>query len=106
MLQKTLHIIGFGSQGSAWAQCLKTSGWKVQVYLSQKGKSFQRALHLGFDPLLLEELPKNLQNHSYPHWIALLTPDTAIHSIYDRFISNSPNPVYLILAHGYAVYSG
>ena len=49
MLQKVIHVVGFGSHGSAWTQCLQSSGWSVHVYLSQEGKGYQNAKELGLN---------------------------------------------------------
>ncbi len=109
MSHPIIHIVGFGSQGSAWAQCLRTSGWNVQVYLgSRESRSFQKAAELDFKPKLLSDLATTL-NSSDPaqtHWIATLCPDTIIGSIYRDFIAPSPATIRIILAHGFAVYSG
>jgi ketol-acid reductoisomerase len=109
---RVVHIIGFGSQASAWAQCLRTSGWDVQVYTPQKSRSYEAACALGFSTQLITELPKSLQNHSKnfapsetTHWIAALCPDSAIPKVYDEWIAPCPDSVRLILAHGYAIYS-
>src|SRR5689334_9226433 len=106
MSNNSVHIVGFGSQGSAWAQCLQASGWQVQTYLSKKGPSFQRAIDAGFQPLLLQDLPPQISDRSKKHWVALLTPDSAIPAIYGDFIAPVSSQVRLILAHGYAIYSG
>jgi len=106
MPQSKIHLVGFGSQGSAWAECLRKSDWQVHVYLSRKGKSFDRATELGFSPFLLDELPLQIVDKTVSHWIAMLCPDMAIPGIYGDFIASSPAPVRLILAHGYVIYSG
>ncbi len=105
MAERILHMIGFGSQGSAWAQCLKASEWKVRIYLDRQGKSFDRACALGFEPLSLSELPQSISSNSATHWVAMLCPDSLIASIYEEWISHSSAEIRLILAHGYSVYS-
>lgn len=81
MTSEKIHLVGFGSQGSAWAQCLRTSGWDVKVYLRNRGARLEtgfysnydsnsisnfkttsqgRAAELGFQPHLLSELPGEL----------------------------------------------
>lgn len=105
-----VYFVGFGSQGRAWANCLKHSGWNVRIFLHQKGKSFEEAQRLGFEPQLLENLPQTLQSLSpqtHPILIALLCPDSLIGEIYQTILSPlSQLPLSLILAHGYASYSG
>jgi ketol-acid reductoisomerase len=105
MSKNTIHLVGYGSQGSAWAQCLKTSGWQVHVYVSRHGNSYQNAIEHGFQPALIQELPAQLSDKTQTHWVAMLCPDTSIPAIYGDFIASSPSNVRLILAHGYAIYS-
>lgn len=79
----------------------------MQVYLHRKGRGFERAQALGFEPLLLSELtpPPNLEA---PLWIAFLCPDTEIGPLYTEVFSR---PLWqgvelrFLLAHGYAVYA-
>lgn len=104
MSQNTLHIVGFGSQASAWAQCLRKSGWTVNVYLPQKSLSSEKALALGFQPEPLNQLAPKLVPGS-THWVALLCPDSKISAVYGDFIASSDADVRIVLAHGYAVYS-
>jgi len=107
MLQNTVHIVGFGSQGSAWAQCLRASGWDVQVYLSNTGgKTLAIAEKLGFKSHALKDLPLHLsQGTTQPQWIALLCPDGVIAPVYADYLRSSPQEIRLILAHGYVVYA-
>jgi ketol-acid reductoisomerase len=106
MPHQKIHLVGFGSQGSAWAQCLRQSGWDVNVYLARKSKSFDQAAELGFSPLLLAYLPQQVADTSTPHWIGMLCPDDATPMIYGDILANCPAPIRLVLAHGYVVYSG
>lgn len=106
---RQVHIVGFGSQASAWAQCLKTSGFEPRVYLRDlTGRSFERATAAGFEPISLNELPKALVNapQADSHLVAMLCPDDVIAPLYREYIAASSHAVTLILAHGYAVFSG
>ncbi len=105
MAKNMIHLIGFGSQGSAWAQCLAASGWHVQIYLSKKGVSFERASQMHLSPLLLQDLPAQITAGTHPHRIAILTPDSEISNIYKEWIAPVSSSVCLILAHGFALYS-
>lgn len=113
MSENTIHIVGFGSQGSAWAQCLRASGWNVQVYLTHLGgspnrppsKSYEAAEKLGFKPHPLKDLPLHLSPGEKPHWVAMLCPDGVIAPVYRDFLQSSPADIRLILAHGYVVYA-
>jgi ketol-acid reductoisomerase len=113
MLRNSIHIVGFGSQGSAWAQCLRASGWDVQVYLSNTStptngaprRSYDAAKKLGFEPYLLKDLTLHLNTGQGPQWIAMLCPDGVIAPVYRDFLQSSPSQIRLILAHGYVVYA-
>lgn len=104
-----LHMIGFGSQGAAWAECLRDAGWRVHVYLSRNhGPSFDRARALGFEPNRVQDVALALSNDSAPHaLVAMLLPDTQIGPVYrDCIAARLPTrPLTLVLAHGYAVYA-
>lgn len=101
-----IHLVGFGSQGSAWAKCLRQSGWQVEVYLPIQSPSFQKAIEAGFNPHPIEHLYTLKSDLSETHWIAMLCPDPLIAPLYRDFIANFSGNVRLILAHGYAIYSG
>lgn len=101
--KNTLYVIGFGSQAQAWAQCLRASGWSIEIYLSRpEGKSGQRARELGFaqvQPLSeLATLPSDAL-------VAFLCPDTEIGPVYREQLASLDRPLTLLLAHGYAVYA-
>jgi ketol-acid reductoisomerase len=102
--ENTLHLIGFGSQAQAWAQCLRASLWSTPIYLSRpEGKSALRARELGFDSVhglsALAELPDGAL-------VAFLCPDTEIGGIYRSHLSSLDRELTCVLAHGYAVYAG
>lgn len=106
---RQVHIIGFGSQASAWAPCFKAVGYEPHVYLrTLSGPSFERATSAGFAPLHINDLPKALvtapQDDS--HLVAMLCPDDVIAPLYRDYIASSSQAVTLVLAHGYAVFSG
>lgn len=117
MSPNTLHIVGFGSQGAAWADCLRKSGWNVQLYVSQyQGTTYKKALQADFNPKLITELPEQLLQASEDekeiplpkktsHWIAFLCPDAAIGGIYRDHLSHLQLPLRMVLAHGFCVYT-
>ena len=108
MRSQKIHVVGFGSQGSAWAQCLRTSGWDVQIYLSRKEKSYWNSIQMGFKTSLLHELPGELshsENSGDPHLIAMLCPDSEVAKVYSEYLANLSVSLRLILAHGFAMYS-
>ena len=57
--QKTIAIIGFGSQGHAHALNLHDSGLNVVVGLYPHSKSIQRAKHAGLTVLDVPDAVKN-----------------------------------------------
>lgn len=107
---RTIYIVGFGSQASAWAQCLRQSGWLVKVYLSRKGGSFQRATELGFQPAMIQqlraEIEKDIGTSSSTAWVAMLCPDTVVAPVYQEVLAELNIELRLILAHGFPIYSG
>ncbi|MGE0616290.1 MAG: hypothetical protein AB7P04_11680 [Bacteriovoracia bacterium] len=101
-----IHIVGFGSQGSAWAQCLRQSGQEVHIYLHRSGEGFRRAQELGFSVSLLPELATSLARGPKPGVVAMLLPDLQVGKVYRDFLAGVPDPLAIVLAHGYAVYAG
>lgn len=95
-------MIGFGSQGSAWAQALRNSGWQVRVYLHREGSTFTRAQELGFEPQILTS---STFVESRPHWVIMACPDQVIGEVYRTFLSSIQAPLRLVLIHGYSIYS-
>jgi ketol-acid reductoisomerase len=107
--ENVIHLVGFGSQSRAWAQCLRTSGWRVHIYLARsESPSFQAALELGFEPALLMDLRARLEKREPSHaaLVAMLCPDSSIGVIYDDVLAPLETGLTVILAHGYAVYAG
>lgn len=102
-----IHLIGFGSQGAAWAANLRESGWRVQVYLKAlEGKSFERAREHGFEPSLVKDLAQAIKNDASPvKLVALLMPDHLIAPFYNEQLAMLDQELSLVLAHGYAVYA-
>ncbi|MCC7440490.1 MAG: hypothetical protein IT285_02590 [Bdellovibrionales bacterium] len=106
MATNRVHLSGFGSQGTAWAENLRDSGWEVLVYLprrSEPSESWKRAESLGFSPRPLGELPAGLEPGAL---VAALIPDAEIPVLYKELLERVETPLTLVLAHGYAVYSG
>ena len=107
-MSQNLHLIGFGSQGSAWASNLRTSGWNVNVYLGRaEGASYERARAAGLPASPTTELIKALsEDTSDVALVAAMTPDHLIAPIYGDFLAASERPLTLVLAHGYTIYAG
>ena len=109
-MKKLIHVIGYGSQGSAWAKCLRDSGWDVRVYLLRSdSESARRAKGDAFNVLPVFVLPAVLAHlkleNDESHLVAMLCPDLAIAPLYQEVLSPLQLPITLILAHGFAVYA-
>ncbi len=96
-MDKTITLIGFGNQATAWALNLRDSGWDVQVCLKNNSPSIEKAKKLGFKIATLQAAAKTIGN------FVNLTPDHLHHEVLDgiKFQSGSR----LIFAHGYSVES-
>ncbi len=96
---KTLAVIGFGSQGHAHALNLKDSGMRVIIGLYPDSKSIPVAKEKGFDV------------HSTAHAVRLAdiifmaVPDLKIADVYQKDIAPNLTPgKTLLFSHGFAVH--
>ena len=55
---KTIAILGYGSQGHAQAQNLRDSGCKVIIGQRPGGKNYDLAVSHGFQPMEIDEATK------------------------------------------------
>lgn len=96
-MQKTITLIGFGNQATAWALNLRDSGWLVDIALKPASPSIKKAQSLGFETTSLEKASQVKAN------FANLTPDHLHHEVLSgiKFAPGSR----LIFAHGYSVES-
>src|SRR2546427_6690421 len=96
---KTLAVLGFGSQGHAHALNLKDSGLKVIVGLYQGSKSIPVAQEKGFEVLSTAEAVRRADV------IFLALPDTKQPSIYERDIAPNLRPgKSLLFSHGFSIH--
>lgn len=96
---KTIGLLGYGSQGKAQAQNLDDSGLKVIIGLPQKSKTRKYALKDGFKVCLPEEIPKKADV------ISFLAPDHLHRDIYRNSIATNLKPGQaLIFAAGFSVH--
>src|SRR5215212_676355 len=96
---KTLAVIGFGSQGHAHALNLKDSGLDVVVGLYEGSKSVDQARAAG-----LEVLP-NARAAEQADIIMILTPDEKQKAIYEQDIRPGLAPgKTLMFAHGFSIH--
>jgi ketol-acid reductoisomerase len=95
---KTVCIMGYGSQGHAHAINLKESGVKVIVGV-RKGGSFNKAKNAGFDTYIPSEATKKADI------IMILLPDEDQGDTYrDEIAPNLKKGTYLAFAHGFNIH--
>ncbi len=82
---KTVAVIGYGSQGSAQALCMRDSGVNV-IIGSRKGPSFDRAVADGFQVMSADEAAAKADI------IHILLPDEFHKSTYDNEIKKHMTP--------------
>ena len=98
---KTVAIIGYGSQGHAHALNLKESGVDVVVGLKEGSKSKAKASAQGLKVLSVEEASK------IGDLIMILTPDEKQAEIYrDSIEANLTSGKALLFAHGFNIHFG
>jgi len=96
---KTVAIIGYGSQGHAHALNLRDSGVNVIVGLYEGSKSAERAKKDGFEVVTPSEAAKRSQV------IMMLIPDTLQPEVYAREIApNLEEGDALAFAHGFNIH--
>ena len=101
LADKTVAIIGYGSQGHAHALNLKDSGIKVVVGLYPGSKSRQKAEEAGLKVLSVAEAA------SAADWIMILLPDEVQKTIYKEEIEpNLRDGKVLSFAHGFNIHFG
>jgi ketol-acid reductoisomerase len=98
---KTIAIIGYGSQGHAHALNLKDSGVNVIVGLYPGSKSIDKAEKAGLKVLPVAEAAKAAD------WIMILLPDEVQKAIYKQDIEpNLTEGKVLFFAHGFNIHFG
>jgi len=96
---KTIAVIGYGSQGRAQAQNMRDSGLKVILGLRPGGKSWRRAKEDGFDVYPIPEAAK------MGDIIFMLIPDMVQPSVYkDSIEPNLTEGKVLDFAHGFNIH--
>ncbi|MEM2093905.1 MAG: ketol-acid reductoisomerase [Candidatus Bathyarchaeia archaeon] len=95
---RTVAVIGYGSQGSAQANCMKDSGVKVILGLREGGSSWERARNDGLEVYTIKEAAKRADI------IHMLIPDTEQAEVYKRNIRRymSANKT-LCFSHGFNI---
>ncbi|MBO2943476.1 ketol-acid reductoisomerase [Paenibacillus sp. F411] len=97
---KTIAVIGYGSQGHAQAQNLRDSGLRVVIGL-REGKSFDKAKNDGFEVLSVAEAVQQADV------VQILMPDETQASVYKNDIEpNLKKGAALMFSHGFNVHFG
>jgi len=97
--EKTIGVIGYGSQGCAQALNLRDSG--LNVIVAEKADSLQKVQADGFNAMSAEELAKKADI------IVMLAPDTLQSKIYKDVIAPNLTAGKMILfAHGFNIHYG
>lgn len=98
---KTIAIIGYGSQGHAHALNLRDSGCKVIVGQRPGGPNYDLAKSHGFDPVSAEEAAKQ------GDLVNILLPDEVQGDIYRQSIRPQLKPGNILMcSHGFNVHFG
>ncbi|NPA54687.1 MAG: ketol-acid reductoisomerase [Aquificae bacterium] len=98
---KTVAIIGYGSQGHAHALNLRDSGINVIIGLYSGSKSAEKAKAEGFEVLIPDEAAKKADV------IMMLIPDTIQPEVYETAIlPNLDEGKALAFAHGFNIHFG
>lgn len=97
---KTIAVIGYGSQGHAQAQNLRDSGLKVVIGL-REGKSAEKARQDGFEVMSVEDAAK------IADVVQILMPDETQAAVYKNQIApNMKKGAALMFSHGFNVHYG
>jgi len=98
---KTIAILGYGSQGHAQAQNLKDSGCKVVIGQRKGSANYDLAVSHGFDPLPLAEATK------VGDLVNILLPDEVQGDLYRTEIKpNLSKGNLLLCSHGFNIHFG
>jgi ketol-acid reductoisomerase len=96
---KTIAVIGYGSQGHAQAQNIRDSGLNVIVGLRPGGESWRRAKQDGFEVYPIQEAAKR------GNVIFMLIPDMSQPAVYKEFIEpHLSEGKSLNFAHGFNIH--
>ena len=98
---KTIAILGYGSQGHAQAQNLRDSGCNVVVSDKPGTANYELAKKHGFEPLSLGEATKKAD------MVNILVPDEIQADLYRDFVAEHLSPDNILMcSHGFNVHYG
>jgi len=99
LADKTIAIVGYGSQGHAQAQNLRDSGLEVIVGQRKGGDSYEQAVADGFSPKEVAEAAKEADI------VQILLPDVIQKSVYKKAIEpNLEAGNALVFSHGFNIH--
>jgi ketol-acid reductoisomerase len=99
LADKTIAVIGYGSQGHAHAQNLRDSGLNVVVGQREGSANYDLAVEHGFKPVSAEEAAKQAD------MIMILVPDQHQASLYEKAVKPHLKPGKMLLfAHGFNIH--
>ncbi len=90
---KRIGVIGYGSQGRAFALNLRDSGCTVRVLLRGESRSLDAARAEGCAVASLEDA-------AVCEIVILAIPDHEQAAVYDRFLRSAARPLTIVLLHG------
>ncbi len=98
LIDKTIAVLGYGSQGHAHAQNLKDNGYKVVIGLYDGSKSKAKAEEDGFEVLSNSDATKKAD------LISFCLPDTVQGKVYkEEVLPNLRSGQTLLFAHGFTI---
>jgi ketol-acid reductoisomerase len=96
--EKTIAILGYGSQGHAQALNLRDSGINVIVAQRSGGDNYKKAIEDGWKPVSVAEAVKQAD------WIHILLPDEVQRKVWEEdIIPNIKKSAVLGFAHGFNI---
>lgn len=98
---QNIALIGFGSQGQAWAQNLRDSGRQVKCFLRENSSSIELANSLGFESN--SDLQYLLSSAHETQVLLLLIPDHAHKGFLESHKELIPPGTSIIYGHGASV---
>ncbi len=98
---KTIAVIGYGSQGRAQALNLRDSGLHVIIGVRKGGKSWERAKSEGFEVYTIDEAVKRADV------ILMLIPDMVQPEVWKQYVEpNLREGMVVDFAHGFNIHYG
>ena len=98
LIDKTIAVLGYGSQGHAHAQNLKDNGYNVVIGLYEGSKSKSKAEDEGFEVLSNSDATKKAE------LISFCLPDTVQGKVYkEEVLPNLRSGQTLLFAHGFTI---